>query len=226
MIKLIIFDWDDVITLHSTEGYIKCYHLALEAVGVHLTPAEELERIKENWGKTHIQELQGLLKEHPELVKKAAEVYHQKLFGNTFIDTLELAPGVNEFLVRLSKNYKLAVATGMNYEILTQKVMPKFGIPQVFSEIISGYQIEDETKQKPSPYMAQELMQRCDAKPAETVVVGDAYNDMKMAQGAGVIPIVVLTGYLDKKEAIEIGIKYIIQAVTDLESVLKVLNTK
>lgn len=41
MIKLIIFDWDDVFTQGSIKGYYACYHAALEAVGVRLDGAEE-----------------------------------------------------------------------------------------------------------------------------------------------------------------------------------------
>jgi len=38
MIKSIIFDWDDVITLGSKVGYFKCYHQAAVGVCVELSP--------------------------------------------------------------------------------------------------------------------------------------------------------------------------------------------
>ena len=44
MIKLIVFDWDDVITLGAKEAYFAAYHQALVEVGVHLTLQEEQKR--------------------------------------------------------------------------------------------------------------------------------------------------------------------------------------
>jgi len=63
MIKLVIFDWDDVFTFGSTNGYIACYHQALLEVGVELSPEEELKRIKAKWGSTARSEISELLKE-------------------------------------------------------------------------------------------------------------------------------------------------------------------
>lgn len=62
MIKLIIFDWYDVFTLGSKEGYFKCYHEALAEVGVYLKPEEEKKRIFAKLGKHHKEELKELLK--------------------------------------------------------------------------------------------------------------------------------------------------------------------
>jgi hypothetical protein len=43
MIKLIIFDWDDVFTLGLKEGYIHCLHETLNRRDVQLRPEEELK---------------------------------------------------------------------------------------------------------------------------------------------------------------------------------------
>ena len=59
-IKLIIFDWDDVFTLGSKEGYYACYHQALEGVGVQLKPEKERKRILTKWGQSHREELKEL----------------------------------------------------------------------------------------------------------------------------------------------------------------------
>jgi hypothetical protein len=50
MIELIIFDWDDVFTLGSTDGYKKCYHAAVSGIGINLSPAEEMKRMQAKWG--------------------------------------------------------------------------------------------------------------------------------------------------------------------------------
>lgn len=71
MIKLIIFDWDDVFTKGSIKGYYQCYHEAVTGVGISLAPEEEDKRIKAKWGTNHRTQLEELLKEHPQLVNRA-----------------------------------------------------------------------------------------------------------------------------------------------------------
>jgi len=220
MTKLIIFDWDDVITLRSKEGYFKCYHEALDAVGIHLSPEEELTRIIAKWGKHHREELKELLKENLGLVNKACEVYEQKFFGDTFINELKILDGTQELLKRLSKKYILAISTGQHPKMFP-RIEKKFSIPGVFSQIIFAYDICDPEKQKPNPYSLLKIMKNQKAKPEETVFIGDARTDMIMAQNAGVTPIAVLTGQMSKSEAEKLGVKYIIKDVRDLEKVLE-----
>ena len=224
MIKLIIFDWDDVFTLGSKEGYFKCYHEALVGVGVYLEPEEEKKRILAKWGKHHREELKELLKENPKLLDKACEVYESKLFGNTFIDNLSIISGTKKLVEKLSKKYILCVATGLNPEILKNKIIPKFNFPNVFKQIISSYDIDDIEKQKPNPYMVEQILKTQKIKPTETVLVGDARGDVIMARDAGLLPIVVLSGNLNRIEAEKLKVEYIIKDVTHLESVLMELN--
>ena len=44
---------------------------------------------------------------------------------------------------------------------------------------------------------------------------------MRMARNAKVEPIAVLSGHLNREEAIDLGVKYIIKDVTYIEDVLK-----
>lgn len=226
MIKLIIFDWDDVFTLDSREGYIKCLHDTLLKLNIHLDPKEEEKRIHQTWSKPHRDELQNLLKERPELLDKACKIYEDLFFNGTFIDSLRLVKGSSELLIRLSNKYKLAIATGAHPKILKDKVFNKFKIPQVFSQIVSAYEIEDESKQKPNTYMLEKIMKDQSVNLDETVYVGDAKNDVLMAQNANVPMVVVLTGHLNKSEAEDLKVPYIIEDVTKLESVLSKLDMK
>lgn len=220
MIKLIIFDWDDVFTQGSIKGYYASYHAALEGVGVHLEPSEEDRRIKAKWGAGGKKQLEYLLQEHPELVDKAYEIYQEHSHGRTFVDCLSIVPGSHELLTRLAKKYKLALATGAHPKVLRDLVIPKFKIPDVFSHIITIYDLDDMTHAKPHPFIPQKIMKELGVKPEEAVVVGDAQSDMQMGWNAGVEPIAVLTGHLTRQEAEELGVKYIIEDVTKLEEVL------
>lgn len=224
MIKLIIFDWDDVITLGSKEGYFKCYHETMAELGVFLDPEEERKRILAKWGKSQLEELRELLKERPELVGKAHEIYERKLFGNTFVDELRINSGTVDLLKKLSSSYKLCVATAVNPKLLNEVVTPKFNIPQVFSQIVFSCEISDPEKQKPHPYMLKEIMRTQKIKPEETILVGDSKAEVIMARNASVLPVVVLTGHLSKEEAEELKAEFIIEDVTSLPSVLEKID--
>jgi phosphoglycolate phosphatase-like HAD superfamily hydrolase len=223
MIKLIIFDWDDVFSIGAKEGYFKCYQAVLDEFGVRLDPQEKKEKILAHWGKPYHHTIRDLLKEKPELIEKGYEVYRKNLFGDTYADCLHLIPGAKELLLKLHKNYTLTIASGIHPKLLKEIIFPKFGMPDVFTEIITGHDLEDSSKAKPHPFIAQEIMRRTKIPQERTVMVGDAKNDVLMAQAAGITPIVVLTGHLNKNQAEDLGVKYIVDDVTKIEEVLNKL---
>ncbi len=220
MKKLIVFDWDDVFTIGSTEGYFACYHETLLELGVHLDADEERQRVLEKWGQTHREELRELLKEQPELLDQACEIYEAKLFGEVFVSKLSVLEGIPNFLTKLADKYTLAIATGMHGELLRNRIMPHFSIPNVFAKILSAYDLPDPSMAKPNPLMLNMIMHELGIAPEDTVMVGDAKNDVLMAKAAHVEPIVVLTGHLDQDSAKALGVSRIVKDVTQIESVL------
>jgi len=224
MTKLIIFDWDDVFTQNSIRGYYKCYHEALKSVGVTFSAEEENKLIKEKWGAGHRAQLTHLLKEHPELVDKAVEIYQEHFFGDTFVGCLTLIPGAQELLIKLAKNYTLTIATGAHPKIIKDRLFPKFQIPDVFAQVLTIYDIDDLAHAKPHPFMANKILETQNIKPEEAVLVGDAASDMQMAWNAGITPIAVLTGHLNRQQAEELGVEHIIENVTLLEPELEKLS--
>lgn len=224
MIKLIVFDWDDVFTRGSIAGYYACYHEALKAVGVQLPPHEEDRRIKAKWGAGGYRQLEYLLQETPELVDEAFAVYTKHAHGQTFVNKLRIVPGSQQLLARLAKKYTLAVATGAHPQVLREQVMPAFAIPDVFAEVITIYDLDDMAHAKPHPYMVEQIMKHQQIPSDQTILVGDAPSDMQMARSANVEPIAVLTGHLNRQQAQDLDIKYIIKDVTHLEEILDQLN--
>lgn len=226
VIKLIIFDWDDVFTHGATEGYFACYHGALQKINVFLEPEEEKKRIKAKWGATIPEEFAELLMEKPELVDRGVEEFTKLMMGDTFVNHLKVVGDSPQLLKRLSTKYLLAIASGVNPQVLREKIFTKFSFPNVFKEIITVYDLDDPEHAKPHPYMPQEIMRKLNISPEETILVGDARGDMLMARSAGVIPVAVLTGHLNRQEADKLGIKHIIENVTKLEDVLSLLNSQ
>ena len=219
MIKVIIFDWDDVITLGAKDGYYQCYRETIKEFNIVFDEKELHERIQRKWGQPFREELKELLLEHPELLDKAVEIFDKKFWGNTFVDSLKEVSGANRVLEYLSKKYTLAVATGNHPKMVREKIIPQFHIPDVFAQILTAFDIPID-KTKPNPYMLEQIMKKLNVKLDECVYVGDAENDVLMAQNAGVEPIVVLTGHLDKQKAEKLGVKKIFPDMTYLEKIL------
>jgi phosphoglycolate phosphatase-like HAD superfamily hydrolase len=221
MIGLIIFDWDDVFTLGSINGYKKCYHEAVVGVGMHLSPEEEMKRMNAKWGASHVAELAELVKDQPELLDKAVRIYEENLFGDAFVDCLSIVPGGAALLSRLAQNYKLALATGVHPKLLRERVMPKFDInPEWFVQIMTAYDLDDPSHAKPHAYSGLKIMETQAVTPEKTIMVGDAQNDVLMARAAGIEPVVVLAGHLNRKQAEALGVKHIIPDVAQLETIL------
>jgi phosphoglycolate phosphatase-like HAD superfamily hydrolase len=218
--KLIVFDWDDVISLGAKEGYFACYDVVLNALGVSLPEAVKRERVLRRWGTTHVEELAELLEDHPHLLDQAEEIYREAFFGDVFVNSLHIVPGTPETLRRLSNRYLLAVATGGHPQVIRERIMPRFGIPDVFARILSAYEIDNPARKKPDPYMLNTIMDVLGVKHTDTIYVGDAPNDVRMAQNAGVEPVVVLTGHLSQEEAAKLGVRHVIADITCLESIL------
>lgn len=215
MIKLIVFDWDDVVTLGSKEGYYACYRETLKALGI-IFPEDELHRrIQRRWGQPFREELKELLLEKPELLDHAGELFERKFWGDVFVRELREVSGANELLTYLHSKYILAVATGNHPDMLKKKIFPRFNIPNVFSQIITSFDVSPE-KTKPNPFMLEQIMNTQKFTPDETVYIGDAENDARMAQSANVEPIIVLTGHLNKQQAESLGVKRILLDITTL----------
>lgn len=219
MKKLLIFDWDDVVTLGSKEGYYACYRETLNELGI-VFPEDELHRrIQKRWGQPFHEELKELLLEKPELIDNADKIFEQKFWGDIFVRELYEVNGANELLTYLHSKYTLAVATGNHPDMLRNKIFPQFKIPNVFAQIITSYDVPPE-KTKPHPFMLEQIMKTQNVTPSETLYIGDAENDARMAQSAGVEPVTVLTGHLNKQQAEQLGVKLIFPDITYLKKIL------
>ncbi|HLD24590.1 MAG TPA: HAD family hydrolase [Patescibacteria group bacterium] len=220
MIKAIIFDWDDVFTLGSTQAYYACYYETAMRLGLSLSKEEANARIKSKWGGTIQQELGALIGEHTTLLPQAMKIYHEIIMGNMFVDFLTLVRGSDELLEWLSPQYELAIVSGIYPKLLVEKVFPKFKIKNVFSTITTVYDLGDLQHGKPHPYMVYKTLDALRVEAKDVILVGDAANDMKMAIAAGVTPIAVLTGHLNREEALALGVRYILDDVTKLRNLL------
>lgn len=219
MLKLIIFDWDDVFTLGSTNAYHACYITAAKEAGASTNPEIIKKVVNELWGRPHEFVIETYLGEEKHLLEEVNQYYSEYIQSEVFLNELSIIPGSVELLERLYKKYKLAVISGIN-PILLQKVFHKFSVPPVFEKITTSYDLVDRNRGKPYPDMMLQTLEYFGVVPNEAVHVGDASSDVKMALAVGVEPVVVLTGQLTKSEAVNLKVAHILNDVTKLEELL------
>lgn len=219
MVKLVIFDFDGVIITGSNEGYFRCYHKALEAVGVSLDPREARKRILEIWGKGYKLQLEYLLRGYPNLLPKAIKSYEFFYHSPVFSKDIRLISGARAVLEQLSKEYVLVIVSGMMRKTLV-RLLKQFKLSGFFKAVVSSDEIVNPDNKKPAPFMLNKVIKDLSIPKEEAVYVGDAASDVLMANNAGITPIVVLTGHLTKTEAEDLKVKYIIPDITYLKTTL------
>lgn len=92
-----------------------------------------------------------------------------------------LFPGVKNMLEVLSKNKKLAIATGKGEQSLLF-ALEQFNITQLFTVICSASNFNS----KPDPAMLLHAMQETNIRAPKTLMVGDSFVDVAAANAAGV----------------------------------------
>lgn len=87
-------------------------------------------------------------------------------------------------------------------------------------QIVTAYDLDDPAQAKPHPYSGLKILETQNVKSENTIMVGDAQNDVGLARAINAEPVVVLTGHLTERQAMDLKVKYVINNVTQLDEVL------
>ncbi len=210
MIKAIIFDFDGVIVKSNFPGaYVLEKLLADNGI------KKSVKDLFPHFGEPPKQILQEML--HKKHVEKIMKEYTRIMTSDDYVNKVRLVKGAQATISKLKKHYKIAVASGAIKPSL-RSVMKHTGVKKYFKIILSG---DDIKLGKPHPEILLKSIKNLRVKKNEAVYVCDAPNDVIAAHRAGIKSVVVLTGVLDKKTAKKMKADYIIQDITNLNTVLK-----
>jgi phosphoglycolate phosphatase len=193
--KLVVFDVDG--TLVDSRAILK--HTADEAfTALGLTPPtyDELRQI------VGLSLYEGLAQLAPNLTPEQVEglVAHNKLTFQTLHqdpDFIEpLYDGAASLLERLkAEGWRIAMATGKSRRgVNTIVAMHRW------ADLFDSTHCADDGPGKPHPAMLIEAMRKLDARPEDTVMIGDTAHDIRMAQAAGVRAVGVSWGFHTRAE--------------------------
>jgi HAD superfamily hydrolase (TIGR01509 family) len=126
------------------------------------------------------------LPEQPEEIN--AEVVERMLAR--YADGLPLIDGAVDAVERLARDFRLAVASSSNRELI-DAVLAAAGIEPLFDVTVSSEQVE---RGKPAPDVYRETARRLGLEPAACAAVEDSANGIRSAHAAGMHVIAIPNG--------------------------------
>ncbi|MFH2020380.1 MAG: HAD family phosphatase [archaeon] len=181
MIKLVIFDMDGVIIDSSKVHYENWNAVFDKKFGITLDKKE----FGMQFGRSGLHFTEYFLKKYhidmdPLKLKPEILENHDKLKHK-----IKLKIGVIDTLQRLSKRFKIALATGAGKDAALE-IVNRFKIKKYFDYIIGGDEVHEA---KPDPEIFLKCAQFLEISPKECVVVEDAQLGLMAAKKAGMLAI-------------------------------------
>jgi phosphoglycolate phosphatase-like HAD superfamily hydrolase len=207
-IRAILFDVDGVL-IDSNKVIIRLFKETAKKMGLREPTDEEIKRLMGQSLEDNIKFL------WPECdVKRFAKMYRKKFVK------IKIPPFKNasESLEKLKKcEFKLGVVSGKKRFYLEKNLREANFDLNLFDVIISA---EDSKEHKPNPKPILIACETLRVKPKETLYVGDSRFDYEAAKSARVNFIAVLSGILTKRELKKLGVKHMINSVSELPDFL------
>jgi phosphoglycolate phosphatase len=204
----VIMDVDGTL-LDSKRDIAAAQHWVLTQLGVHQYRPEQLYR---TIGKKLEDTFRQLLPpEFHHRIPEATAMY-RNYYRPRALETTKLFPGVPETLEELrTRGKKLAVATTKS-TATTHRILAHFKIDHHFAQL----QGTDGVPYKPNPYILTKIIEDQRWVAAETLMVGDAREDIKAGQAAGVRTCGVTYGALSRTDLEKVSNNYLIDRFPEL----------
>lgn len=177
MIKAVVFDMDGVIVNTEMLHFLAWKILFYKEKGVKIKE-KDFERLI---GTLDIDTVRYFFKKYK--VRGNVQEWRMKkkrIFTKLLKEKVKSFPGVKGVIKRLSKKYKIGIATS-SWDQHIRIVLRKFGLKPYISKVIGK---EDVRNHKPHPQIYQKMSKRLGVKESECVVVEDSVVGVLAAKRA------------------------------------------
>ena len=209
-LRNIVFDLDGTL-IDSSDGVVEAVNYSLRKMGESEQPPHviksfigyPLSQMYPTFSKAPVEDL------YRHFQVKAAE---------TVVSSTYILPGVEPAMSRLrDQGYQLGIASTKIKRHIAG-IVDKFG----WDKLVIAYAGGDEvTRVKPDPEILKLTLQRMDARPEETVVVGDTVNDVLAARAVPMTVVAVESPYGGREKVEQSEPDYFIGSVSDLIGLLE-----
>ncbi len=125
------------------------------------------------------------------------EIFEKHYFENC-IKEMKIFEGIKDMIITLyKKDYILCVATNAR-EKYAKKMLSYLGIEKYFRIILGSDSLNS---RKPDPKMIDHILEKCNAKKNEAILVGDSLKDEEAARNSGIEYIFASWGFGECKKA-------------------------
>ncbi|MFB0522340.1 MAG: HAD family hydrolase [Candidatus Bathyarchaeia archaeon] len=211
MIKAVVFDIDGVL-IDSNETIVEAYQETARKLRLRIPPRKEVTDLM---GRPLIEIVKALW------ANADVELYteeYRRLFLDGDLIIPEIKGAVDVLRQIRGSGFKIGAVSG-KIMFFIEKHLKEAGFDiDWFGTIVS---FETTRKHKPDPEPLIYAINKLDAKPEETVYVGDAISDYECAKNAKVTYVAVLTGSLTREDLEKLGVNNIINSVAELPNLLK-----
>jgi phosphoglycolate phosphatase len=181
---LIVFDWDGTI-IDSAATIAECIRESARDMGLPVPSAEQASHViglgLHDSLRMAVPELQT--EQYPQFVAH----YRRHFLARE--EAMSLFSGMEELLLHLKENHRLAIATGKSRRGL-DRALTATGVGPLFA----ASRCADETHPKPHPAMLLELMDELGFSKHQMLMIGDTSHDLEMARAAEVDSVAVTYG--------------------------------
>jgi beta-phosphoglucomutase len=177
-IRAVLFDWDGTL-LDSYQADLQAYLKMFRALGIDWGVEELNRHYSPNWH--HVYRAAGIRRNTWKKADRLWARYSRR-------QRPKLLPGARRVLRTLGRRYTLGLVTSGNRARIVRQLR-FFGLTGVFSARVCA---EDAAHRKPHPAPLREALRRLRLPPPVCVYVGDAAEDIEMADRARVRAVAVL----------------------------------
>lgn len=180
-INTVLFDFDGTV-MNTNDVILESWQHTFRTIEGKERPEEEIIR---TFGEPLVITMEKFFPQIP--VEESTQIYRGYHYDN-FGELITIFPGIIELLAVLKeKGYKTAVVTS-RMKGTTDQGLDKYALKQYFDEVIT---CDDCTKHKPDPEPILVALKKLQARPEESIMLGDSMFDILCAKNAGVKSVLV-----------------------------------
>jgi phosphoglycolate phosphatase len=176
MLKLVVFDCDGVL-FDSREANRVYYNHLLAHFGCPLMSEEEI-------GYVHIHNVSDAIRHifrHQAISAEVVGDYARSLDYRPFLQYMNMAPDLQEFLQIITPRYHRAIST--NRTTSMDMILDIFGLRKHFEIVMTA---ANAPRPKPAPDALYVILEHFNLRPDEAVFIGDSSVDQAHSAAAGV----------------------------------------
>ena len=210
----VIFDLDGTIA-HTLPDIAAGVNLGLHSFGLPPRPVDEV-RMMVGEGLPTL--CARAVAEHPEIPLPEVVQRVTNFYREHRLDQTRPFDGIPELMDELTaRHIPMAVLTNKPHEHTEPIMAALFGRWNFIA--IEGYR--EESRRKPDPRTALEIVARMGASPGEVLMVGDSKTDVLTAVNAGMVPVGATWGYRPAEELAAAGARHLVSRPGEIVGLLQ-----